>query len=531
MRTKRKSVLMILPAVAACFWQVHATRAQDLLLPPLPSAGATIPLERVASPSPAAPAALPPLYQAASPQSNGGAIVPSAQSGLPDPSAIARLRNPFQWDSGPEERNGLLGRINAPRKGAVASPLSPQSGVAPYPGPAPGSSAATGTVPGTGNAPAPPTSPGAPGAAPTPGPSPAAAAAAAAAEAGPGFGGGLAAAQELFPMIGDMSPYRLNSTGVHFAASQPKPGELPGTSVPPPPPPGNRAGSLFYPSIRLFKISENMSPRPQDRVFFSFHNYYNVNQDINRDFGVPVKNITASRYFLGFEKTFNEGNGSFGIRLPIDNVAGTSTLPNFKTPGSTATGNLSVFAKYILEQNKVTGSLVSVGFAVTPPTGPGRFAGAPWTFGLNTISFQPFMGYIWNNGNFYIHGFSALDFPVSTNDVSLMFNDIGCGYYLMRSNDPTRLITAIAPTFEVHVTTPLNHRKWYNPFDLAGTADSVNLTYGVGVELKRRALLSTALITPLTSPRPFSAELAVMLNIYYGRTRSNRIAMTPPPLF
>ena len=459
----------------------------------------------------------------ATPQSPGGMVVPSAQSGMPD---VGQLRNPFQWDNGPEERQGLFGLLNAPRKGAVGSLTTPQARVAPYPGAATGAGMAPGTpsipaatAPGTAAAAAAPTNPAA-----------AAAIAVATAEGGPGFGGGIGSSQETNPMIGDMSPYRLNSTAGRFTASQSKGGN-PGSTVPPPPPPGPRGAQLFYPSVRVFKVAENMSPRPQDRFFFSFHNFYDVNQTINKDFQVPVKNITASRYFFGFEKTFNDGNGSIGIRMPIDNLAGVSTLKGFRTPGSTATGDLTVFTKYILEQNKQTGSLVSVGLAITPPTGPARFAGAPWTFGLNSTYVQPFIGYIWNHGNFYIHGFSAFDFPISTNDVALMYNDIGCGYYLIKSNDPTKLVTGLAPTFEVHVNSPLNHRRWYNPFDLAGTADSVNLTYGVNIELRRRAILSTALVTPLTSPQPFSAELAVMLNIYYGRTRNNRIAMTPPPVF
>ena len=63
----------------------------------------------------------------------------------------------------------------------------------------------------------------------------------------------------------------------------------------------------------------------------------------------------------------------------------------------------------------------------------------------------------------------------------------------------------------------------------------VKVEPGVGdfqvVNFRRRAILSTALITPVTSPKPFTAELAVMLNFYYGRTRASRVAMTPPPLF
>jgi hypothetical protein len=343
---------------------------------------------------------------------------------------------------------------------------------------------------------------------------------AAAGAVGPGFGGGLGAASQVFPMIGDQSPFRFNS----YQAGVPQP----------PPVPGPRAGSLFYPSVRTFKIAENMSPRPQDRFFFNFNYYNNLNDTINTYDRVPINHIKAYRYLFGWEKTFNEGKGSIGLRFPINNVTGDSNLAvnsstnQLRVPTSTAMGNLTVFAKYILEENRRTGSLVSVGLAVTAPTGPGRFAGAPWLYGLNDVTIQPFIGYIYNYGNWYLQGFSAFDFPSNFRDVTLMYNDIGVGYYVFRSDDPTRFLTAVAPTFEVHVNTPLNHRDWKNRFDIAGSPDVVNLTYGLNFQLRGTAILTTALITPVSSPQPFNTEFAVLFNFFYGRSRA-RLPITPPP--
>jgi hypothetical protein len=360
---------------------------------------------------------------------------------------------------------------------------------------------------------------GSPGA-PSPGAAAAGAGAfeAAAGTAGPGFGGGLAAASEAFPMIGDQSPFRFHPLQV----AQP-----PGTPFPPPPP-GPRAGALLYPTVRGFKIAENMSPRPQDRFFFDFNYYNNLNDTINTRDQAPIDHLKAYRYLFGMEKTFNEGKGSIGLRFPINTLTADSPGNVISTPTRTAMGNLSIFAKYILEQNVQTGSLASVGLVVTTPTGPGRFAGAPYLFGLNTITFQPFLGYIYNFGNWYIQGFSAFDFPGNIRDVTLMYNDIGIGYYLFRSDDPDRFLTAFAPTFEVHVNTPLTHRDWRNPLDIAGSPDVVNLTYGLNFQLRRSAILTTALITPVSSPQPFNTEFAVFLNIFYGRSRAGQIPITPP---
>ncbi len=318
-------------------------------------------------------------------------------------------------------------------------------------------------------------------------------------------------------MIGDQSPFRFRSS----PAATP-----PGF---PPPVPGPRAGALFYPSVRSFKIAENMSPRPQDRFFFSFNYYNNINDTIDTRNGSPIDHIKAYRYFFGAEKTFNEGKGSIGVRFPIDTVTADSPNKLLSTPTSTAVGDLSVFAKYILEQNTKTGSVASVGLAVTSPTGTVRFADARYLFGIGSVYIQPFFGYIYNFGNWYIQGFSAFDFPSNYNDVTLMYNDVGIGYYLIRSRDPSRFLTALAPTFEVHVNTPFNHRDPFNKNDIAGTPDVVDLTFGVNFQFRQRSTLTAAFIIPVSSPQPFNTEAALLLNYYYGRSRP-QLPITPPPI-
>ncbi len=316
-------------------------------------------------------------------------------------------------------------------------------------------------------------------------------------------------------MIGDLSPFGFRPLDA-------------GTGHAPPPPPSPRGAASFYPSVRNFKIAENQSPRPQDRVFFDFNYYNNVNAAVNRAERTPITNMMAYTYMWGIEKTFDGGNGSIGLRLPLNSLSATSTDPLFRTPTSTALGNLDIFAKYILKQNVATGSLISAGLAITPDTATSRFAGAPYVYGLNTTYIQPFIGYIWNINRWYIQGFSSFDFPVNNAAVSLMYNDVGIGYFLYRDPDPRSFLTAVAPTFEVHVNSPLNHRNPFNIFDPVASANVTNLTYGVNFQFFGRATLTTALVTPVSSPKPFDAEFALLLNIYFGRTARNPIAMQPP---
>lgn len=438
--------------------------------------------------------------------------------------ALARLRNPFEGPTILGTPQQAYGPPSPQAAAGMATPYGPSMS-------APGSAQGMGLPPGapygagTGGEGGMGASAGAATGTPAlPGASEVAADAAAAlapSAAGADFGGiASTSGSGLFPMIGDQSPIGFRSLR-SLATSEPGPPGPPNT-------PGPRGGSLFYPSIRNFKVTENMSPRPQDRVFYSFNYYDNVNATINAREQVPITNMKVYRNIWGIEKTFNEGKGSLGVRVPLSTVTADSPNRNISTPTSTAMSNLTIFGKYILEENRATGSLVSVGLAVTPPTAPGRFAGAPYLFGLNTTYIQPFVGYIWNRGRFYVQGFSAFDFPANPNDVTIMYNDAAIGYFVYRSDEASDLVTALAPTFEVHVNTPFNHRDPYNRFDIAGTPDVVNLTYGLNFELKKSAVLTTALVTPVTSPKPFDVEWALLLNIYYGRTRGNRLAMIPP---
>ena len=118
-----------------------------------------------------------------------------------------------------------------------------------------------------------------------------------------------------------------------------------------------------------------------------------------------------------------------------------------------------------------------------------------------------------------------MEFPVNPSQVTEMFNDVGVGYFLLRSDDPDRFLTAVAPTFEVHVNSPLNHHAFDNPREVAGTPAVVNLTYGVNFEFSRNTLLTLGFVNPVTGPRPFDYEALALLNIRFGR--SARPA-TPP---
>ena len=119
----------------------------------------------------------------------------------------------------------------------------------------------------------------------------------------------------------------------------------------------------------------------------------------------------------------------------------------------------------------------------------------------------------------------ALDVPTSVRDVTMVYNDVGIGYYLYRNPNMDSFITAFAPTFEVHANVPLSHQRINNVNDPVGVSTVVDLTYGANVQFGQRTVLLLGAVTPVTGPRPYAVEALCLLNFYFGG-RSTRPAPT-----
>jgi hypothetical protein len=271
-----------------------------------------------------------------------------------------------------------------------------------------------------------------------------------------------------------------------------------------------------------FKIAEDESPRPEDRVFFNY-NYYSDLTGPATPFGVPhtdTVNTTLNgrpatittlvpavpspqtdlhREIVGFEKTFLGGNASIELRAPVVEQIGADAI------GGSDFGDMTVVVKYAFVNDRVSGDVLSAGLAVTVPTGPG--IALPGGDTLRDTLVQPWVGYLWNLDRFYVEGFTSLVVPTDMRDVMLLFNDVGVGYALYRGG--AGLITAVVPTVEAHVTTPLNHRS---ADSVVTVPDLVVLTAGSHFEIGRDATLSVGVAAPVTGPRAFDVEALVQLN-------------------
>jgi hypothetical protein len=58
--------------------------------------------------------------------------------------------------------------------------------------------------------------------------------------------------------------------------------------------------------------------------------------------------------------------------------------------------------------------------------------------------------------------------------------------------------------------------------------DILNMTVGTNLELRRRAVITAAYVTPVTGPKPFNAELVLLLNIRFGASgRTSSLPLIP----
>src|SRR5262249_6773992 len=140
----------------------------------------------------------------------------------------------------------------------------------------------------------------------------------------------------------------------------------------------------------------------------------------------------------------------------------------------------------------------------TAPTGPNEvIAGTT----INPFIFQPFVGYLFRDRDFFVQGFS--EFAVSFTDTvpTVWFNDIGLDYFAYRGCGS---ITAIVPPVEAHLTTAFGHRGSQG-FPV-GVIDALVLTGGVHFAFAKHALITFGYEFPVTGPQPFESEYVMQFN-------------------
>jgi hypothetical protein len=100
--------------------------------------------------------------------------------------------------------------------------------------------------------------------------------------------------------------------------------------------------------------------------------------------------------------------------------------------------------------------------------------------------------------------------PTDSRDPTLFNNSVSLAYFLYQ-NANDRFVNALIPFVEAHVRTPLNHS---DPDSAIFFQNQMNLTFGTHFRTIR-STLSPAFCVPLVSPKPYSGEFNLMLNIRF----------------
>jgi hypothetical protein len=245
-----------------------------------------------------------------------------------------------------------------------------------------------------------------------------------------------------------------------------------------------------------FKIAENESPRPLDRVFTTF-NYFN---GLNT-YGAGRADLY--RGVIGFEKTFLDRAASFGVRMPFTQGDGSGAI------GLDGFGDVSLLGKFAFYNDSTTGDVVSGGLVVTVPTGyTTRLADGSKP---DTVLLQPWAGFILNLDDAFTHGFTGVVIPTDSKDITLYTLDLGVGYRLYNSPEE-RFLTSIIPTFETHLNVALDGNK---QSDLIYFPDSLFLTGGIHFGFFNQATLTLGAAFPITGPKINDFEFIAQFNLRF----------------
>lgn len=276
--------------------------------------------------------------------------------------------------------------------------------------------------------------------------------------------------------------------------------------------PQSHAGGLPVNTVRgAFKIAENESPRPTDRVYVTYNFFNDVNMAL-RVPGLPVANV--HRQTFGVEKTFLDGDASIGLRLPLLQLTGPDDIAR------STVGDLSVILKFAWINNPLEiapdgsflgGEVLSTGLVVTAPTGGGAAFSSQHPE-IHPTVIQPFVGGIGTFGRAYGQFFTSLAVPTDSRDTTYFFNSVQLGYQLFRNPD-ARFVRSVTPLVELHINTPLDNRG-LNKLPI-GAYDVIGFTGGATIGLGSRSFLNIGSNVPVTGPRPYAMEAMAHFNLNY----------------
>jgi hypothetical protein len=329
---------------------------------------------------------------------------------------------------------------------------------------------------------------------------------------------------------------------------------------------------------KIFKVADNSSPIPRDRVFFNYHHYHNA-YNVTSEFGplVRARNVNDDTFLFGLERTFLDGCLSAEVRVPFSQALSSSQRGNTSVieteqdfvrtvdlldDRDTEFGDVAVAFKALLYRD--WHSALAAGLGITFPTADDvqvQFADQAFGFveetrvdvNNGTTFVSPYIGFLATpNCRIFIQGFAQVDFPIGENEVSVRRSftidqsppvvffrgqgelesqmtlalDLQVGYWLYRCPE-AGCLNGVAALVELHYLTALEDADILTLGEEFGEAilvgntfnrfDFLNLTAGFTFEIGNRSLLTIAGVAPLRDEddRTFDAELQIQFNYFF----------------
>jgi hypothetical protein len=301
---------------------------------------------------------------------------------------------------------------------------------------------------------------------------------------------------------------------------------------------GGETQSLVLPggAVPRFKMAENTSPIPTDRVFFDYDYYSNV--------PLNTKSMSLNGFTPGFEKTFFGGAMSVELRVPMASTLDTNVfLDGTTSTGVGEVGNLGVAVKALLFHSDTVA--FSGGLAVSCPTAANMvcFPSQGDIQGIEilnqSVHLLPFVGGIWTpSDRLFFIGFMQLDIdtngdPVNNINVqssffpsgstvsdgryyeqTMMYLEGTAGYWIRR-NDSNHFINGIALFGELHGNQSLNTSAAVQTQvgTMSGNDISIlDMTLGADFQIGELTTVTVAYCTPLSNQREFDNQFRFLLN-------------------
>ncbi len=281
------------------------------------------------------------------------------------------------------------------------------------------------------------------------------------------------------------------------------------------------------------KFGENVSTIPQDRIFLNYSYFDNV--------PISANGVNVNRFTPGFEKTFNNGDLSFEMRMPFAATADST----FESDGSVDTsefelGDLTIFLKALLYND--CNFAMSAGLGLSLPTRD-EFVVRDVATGdtvikvdNNSVHLLPFLATLWTpTSNLYIQSFAQIDTDLNGNrvdfsttpgagrlqDSDYLFIDVNAGYWIYQNS--CGRVRGIAPTAELHWNRSISNgdRVTDAALNSVGVGEDdisiLNAVLGVNVLLGDNMNLQAGWGFPLAgADDQFDGEARVTLNWFFG---------------